>query len=243
MAKFPTTRWSMLIAARDDPAAARAALEHLCQAYRPVVLAVVRRRVGSHAQAEDLTQSFFAALIERRFETRADPLRGRFRSLLLTALTRFLSNAEAARRAQFRGADLTDSLDDEAGLVAADADPDPEGVFLRHWALTVVDRALTALREEARAAGKLPLFDALREYLVESPDGDDYARLAAQFGMRNNTLAVAVHRLRQRLRACVRAELAETVACDADVEAELEILRGALGGAWRAERGAAGADV
>jgi RNA polymerase sigma factor (sigma-70 family) len=229
----------MLIAARDDPAAARAALEHLCQAYRPVVLAVVRRRVGSHAQAEDLTQSFFAALIERRFETRADPLRGRFRSLLLTALTRFLSNAEAARRAQFRGADLTDSLD-EAGLVATDADPDPEGVFLRHWALTVVDRALNALREEARAAGKLPLFDALREYLVEAPDGDDYARLAARFGMRNNTLAVAVHRLRQRLRACVRAELAETVAWD--VEAELEILRGALGGAWKAEPRASGTE-
>lgn len=227
----------MLIAARDDPAAARAALEHLCLAYRPVVLAVVRRRVGSAVLAEDLTQSFFAALIERRIETRADPLRGRFRALLLTALTRYLSNAEAAQRAQVRGAELTsDASDDDRAVVAA-ADLDPEGVFMRHWALTVLERALAALRHETAAAGKAELFDALREYLIEAPGSDDYARLAAQFGMRSNTLAVAVHRLRQRLRDCVRAELADTVACDADVDAELQVLRSALGGALRRPSG------
>lgn len=230
MARFPTTRWSMFAAARDNPAAARAALEHLCQAYRPVVLAVVRRRVGSHALAEDLTQAFFIAMIERRIETQADPLRGRFRTLLLTALTRYLQNAEASRKVARRGGDQLHTDIDEHATAVVDGEPDPEGVFLRHWALTVIERALASLRAETAAAGKSTLFDALRDYLVEAPDNDDYARLAAQFGMRPNTLAVAVHRLRQRLRACVRAELAQTVGCDDDVEAELQVLRGALGG-------------
>lgn len=242
MARFPTTRWSVFTAARDDPAAARVALEHLCRAYRPVVLAVVRRRLGANAQAEDLTQAFFTAMIERRMETQADPLRGRFRTLLLTALNRYLHNAQAARMAVRRGGDqLHADIDDHAAAVV-DVEPDPEGVFLRHWALTVIERALAALRAETAAAGKSTLFDALRDYLVEAPDSDDYARLAAQFGMRPNTLAVAVHRLRQRLRTCVRAELAQTVGCEDDVEAELQVLRGALGGAWRRESEQAGVD-
>ena len=242
MARFPTTRWSVFTAARDDPAAARTALEHLCLAYRPVVLAVVRRRLGANAQAEDLTQAFFTAMIERRIETQADPLRGRFRTLLLTALNRYLHNAQAARMAVRRGGDQVHAdIDDHAGAIV-DAEPDPEGVFLRHWALTVIERALAAVRAETAAAGKGALFDALRDYLVEAPDSDDYARLALQFGMRPHTLAVAVHRLRQRLRASVRAELAQTVGCEDDVEAELQVLRGALGGALRREGGQAGVD-
>ncbi len=232
MAKFPTTRWSVFLAAREDPAAARAALEHLCLAYRPAVLATVRRRVGSQAQAEDLTQAFFTAMIERRIDTKADPLRGRFRSLLLTALTRYLANAQAAQHSARAGGGQAHVAVDADDATLADADPQPDAVFLRHWALTVLDRAQSALRAEALAAGKVRLYDALREYLIEAPEPADYARLAAEFNLRSNTLAVAVHRLRQRLRACVRAELAQTVANEEDVEGELQVLRGALGGSW-----------
>ena len=93
---------------------------------------------------------------------------------------------------------------------------------------------MSALQEEARVAGKAELFQELREYLVESPDDASYAHLAARFGMRSNTLAVAVHRLRQRLRACVRVELAETVSSEPELEEELDTLRQVLGGRRRA---------
>jgi len=232
MAKFPTTRWSVLVAGRDDPGAARSALEYLCGAYRRPVLAFVRRTTPSRAEAEDLTQSFFTSLIERRIDARADPLRGRFRSLLLASLRNFLSNAESARRAEIRGGGASHASLEEGLQVDADGE-DPEDAFMRHWALTVLQRALSTLHSEAELAGKLELFEALRGFLVEAPEREDYERLAERFGMRSNTLAVAVHRLRHRLRDRVRAELAETVANEDELEDELRLLRIALGGSLR----------
>lgn len=232
MGLFQTTRWSVFLAGRDDPAASRIAIEHLCQAYWRPVLAYVRRMGHPREEAEDLTQAFFTSLIERRLDSRADPLRGRFRTLLLTALKHYLQNVEAARKAERRGGGSRhESLD---GIEAAAEDGQaPEQVFIRQWAITVLDRAMAALEHDARQAGKAELFDSLREFLVEAPSADDYAQLAARHGMRPNTLAVAVHRLRQKLRQKVRAELAETVNSDADLDAELEVLRDALGGAGR----------
>ncbi len=233
MGMFPTTRWSVLVAGREDPLQARSALEYLCEAYRRPVLAYVRQRVASRAEAEDLTQSFFATLIERRIESRADPLRGRFRALLLTSLKHFLTNAEASRCAAIRGGGAAHlSLDASTEVESARGD-DPEDVFLRHWALAVLQRATQRMRGEAEAAGKLALFDALRGYLIEPPEAEDYARLAQHFDMRSNTLAVAVHRLRQRLRDAVRDELAETVCNEAELESELDLMRQAWGGVKR----------
>lgn len=237
MGGFPTTRWSLILAGRDDPAASRSALEHLCRAYRAPVLAYIRRRSSRPAEAEDLTQAFFTALIERRIEDVADPAKGRFRALLLTALVRWLANAEEQRRALRRGGGQVHADIDEQSGLSDDHDPDPEGAFQRDWALTVLKRAMAALRREAVAAGKADLFDALRDSLVETPDAEDYARIGERFGMRRNTVAVAVHRLRQRLRACVRAELADTVARSEDVDAEMEALRVALGGVLRDAKG------
>jgi RNA polymerase sigma-70 factor (ECF subfamily) len=232
MGWFPTTRWSVFLAGQQDPAASMDALKHLCTAYRAPVLAYVRRRAGPNADAEDLTQSFFAALIERRIQEQADPQRGRFRSLLLTALDRYLQNAATSQQTQRRGGGVVhENL--ESGGNDVPGDGDPEQAFLRQWALTVLARAMAALTREAQAAGKAELFDALRDYLIESPDDDAYRRLAARFGMRANTLAVAVHRLRQRLRACVRAELQDTVSSDEELRVELETLRQVLGAAGR----------
>jgi RNA polymerase sigma-70 factor (ECF subfamily) len=229
MGRFPTTRWSVFLAGQQDPSAARAALQHLCSAYRAPVLAYVRRRVGAGADADDLTQSFFTALIERRVQDQADPQRGRFRSLLLTALDRYLINAAAFAHAERRGGGMVHQDIDAAGSDVP-ADGDPEQVFVRQWALTVLSRAISALEQEARTAGKAELFDALRDYLIESPDDDAYARLAARFDMRSNTLAVAVHRLRQRLRACVRSELSDTVSTEQELDEEMNTLRLVLGG-------------
>lgn len=238
MGWFPTTRWSVFLAGQQDPLASRDALEHLCTVYRAPVLAYVRRRAGPRADAEDLTQSFFTALIERRIQDQADPQRGRFRSLLLTALDRYLQNASAFQLAERRGGGALHENLESAGTDLP-GEGDPEQAFLRQWALTVLSRAMSALQCEARAAGKAELFDALRDYLIESPDDDAYARLAARFGMRANTLAVAVHRLRQRLRACVRMELQDTVSSDEELEVEMDTLRQVLGGARRGDAGPA----
>ncbi len=232
MGWFPTTRWSVFLAGQHDPAAARTALQHLCSAYRAPVLAYVRRRGGARVDAEDLTQSFFTALIERRIQDHADPQRGRFRSLLLTALDRYLINAATFEHAQRRGGGVVH--DDVASSgIEVPGDGDPEQAFQRQWALTVLSRAMAALEREACTAGKSELFAALRDYLIESPDDDAYRRLAEHFGMRPNTLAVAVHRLRQRLRACVRLELQDTVSSDQELHEELDTLRQVLGGVKR----------
>jgi RNA polymerase sigma-70 factor (ECF subfamily) len=229
MGAFQTTRWSLILAARDDTPTARGALDALCRAYRPAVLTYVRGRGHSRGEAEDLTQGFFARFLERGLHASADPARGRFRVYLRTALHNFLVNSyehDAAERR--RPAQRPVELDPDR--LAAEAGEDlPERAFERAWAVTVVQRALQRLRREARAAGKGELFTRLQGFLLESPEADDYPRIAADLGVRANTVAVATHRLRQRLRELVREELADTVDRTEDVEEEYAALVGAMG--------------
>lgn len=229
MGRFETTRWSVVLKARGDPADARAALEVLCRTYRPPVLAFVRRRGYASEAAEDLTQAFFARFLERAWHASADPERGRFRTFLLTALKRFLIDADVEAGALKRGGGYRfQALDEETGDAGVTHDT-PEQVFQREWARAVIAVALARLREEARQSGKLALFEHLAEFLVERPDAADYARVAEAMKLRRNTLAVAVHRLRHRLRELVRAELTETTADAEDFERELRVLRETLG--------------
>lgn len=234
MSGFATTRWSIVLLAQGGPDEARAALETLCRTYRVPVLAYVRRH-GYRAEAtEDLVQSFFADFLERSYYANADPERGRFRAFLLTALKRFLIDADRGARRVKRGGNVhLSSLDstaaedfDGVGLVA-DADT-PDLVFERAWALTLLESAMRKLRAEAAAAGKQALFDTLSEFITERPDEADYARAANELNLRRNTLAVAVHRLRHRLRELVREEMAETTADPADMRCEQQDLRRAL---------------
>ena len=228
MGKFETTRWSLVLRARGEPADARAALEILCRTYRPPVLAFVRSRGYAADAAEDLTQSFFARFLERAWHSSADPERGRFRSLLLTALKRFLIDADTEANALKRGGAFRfESIEDDAGNDTASQET-PEAVFEREWARAVLNAAFERLREEAQAADKLALFERLGEFLIEPPDESDYARAAAELNLRRNTLAVAVHRLRHRLRELVREELAETTASREEMEQELRALRGSM---------------
>ncbi|HVV96735.1 MAG TPA: sigma-70 family RNA polymerase sigma factor [Rhodanobacteraceae bacterium] len=228
MSRFETTRWSLVLKARADAPDARTALEALCRSYRPPVLAYVRSRGYAPEAADDLVQGFFERFLDRAWHAGADSERGRFRAYLLTMLKRYLSNVAIEARAHKRGGDARiEPLDDADGALEGDDTPDRS--FERAWAVTLLGRALARLRSEADEVGKAALFDALKEFLVERPDEADYARVAAKLGMRRNTLAVSVHRLRHRLRQLIEDELAETTGSEPDLEAEFAHLRTALG--------------
>ncbi len=214
MGLFQTTRWSLVLQTRD--ANARHALEELCRSYRGPVLTYVRRSVSRAGDAEDLTQAFFERLLAHRAYEQADPARGSFRAFLLTALRRFLINAEAFNRATKRGGGsepvpLFEWSD--VGEMEPDAlvtDESPETAFDRSFALAVLRRAMVQLQAEAATAGKADQFATLKGFLSEEPGAADYVELAQRLGMRANTVAVTVHRLRQRLRTLVRSELDDT---------------------------------
>jgi RNA polymerase sigma factor (sigma-70 family) len=233
MARFDSTQWSLVLQAREDTPDARTALDRLCRVYRPPVVAYIRGRGYASEAAEDLTQTFFARFVEGAYHASADPERGRFRAFLLVTLKRFLINANAEAHALKRGGDISlRRLDDSQFNVeqfSADGEG-PEQAFERSWAISVLDAAMRRLRSEAREAGKTEMFEQLSEFLTERPDEADYERAARALNLRRNTLAVAVHRLRHRLRELVRAELAQTTAAREDLETELRDLRATLVG-------------
>jgi len=231
---FATTRWS-LIAAAQDPAApeARQALAELCAAYWYPVYAYVRRRGHDHHAAQDLTQGFFARLLEKNDLAAADQTRGRFRSFLLTACQHFLANEHDRATAQKRGGgqahvplDFTDA-DGRFAREPAD-ETTPERVFDRQWALGVLDRVLAGLRDEYVESGRAKLFDSLKGSLTGATEVG-YAEMADQLRMTVGAVKVAVHRLRQRYKDRLRAAIAETVATPEEVEDEIRDLFAALG--------------
>jgi RNA polymerase sigma-70 factor (ECF subfamily) len=231
---FATTRWS-LVAAAKDPAApqAREALADLCRLYWYPVYAYVRRRGHNHHTAQDLTQAFFARLLEKNDLAAADRTRGRFRSYLLTACQHFLDNEHDRETAKKRGGGRTrvplDFADADGRYSREPADADtPERLFDRQWALGLLDRALAELRGEYAESGRGKLFDALKDCLTGGADVA-YAELATRLGMTEGAVKVAVHRLRQRYRDRLRGLIADTVATDDEVDAEIRDLFAALG--------------
>lgn len=235
---FATTRWSLIMDARTDAPSARQALEQICRAYRRPVLEFVRMHGHTRADAEDLTQEFFARLLEGRWDRRADPERGRFRSFLLAALKHFLTNSTRATRAAKRGGgEVRVGLDDVEATLRSPDPRSPDQEFERAWAMTVVERAMARLGEEMTASGKGVLFEQLLPYIGESPDADDYRTLADRLGARPNTIAVAVHRLRARLRELVHAEVADQTEGPVAMARELRFLRSTLGRAGQGSNG------
>ena len=223
MGAFQTTRWSLILASRDETRDGAAALDQLCRIYRSPVLAYVRHHGHGPDDAEELTQSFFAYLLDREMVHRADPARGSFRAFLVSAIRHFLSDVRSAGRARKRGGDAVRVPLEDTDAAAPDAET-PEAAFDREYALTVLSRALAALEREAREGDRLELFRALKPFLVESPDADEYAAVAARLGQRRNTVAVAIHRLRERLRQLVRAEVAETTGSPEQLDEEMKAL-------------------
>lgn len=229
--RFETTRWSLVLEASS--AEQEHALEHLCRAYRPPVLAYVRRLGITASEAEDLTQEFFARIVlENQLHRRADPRRGRFRSFLVAALKNFLVSDGMRRSARKRGGGIPHCDIDGSSAMADDVlhgDDGPERAFERSWALTVLARAREQLATEAAEAGNVRLFERLKPFLSEQPDAAEYATIADELDMRPNTVAVAVHRLRQRLRELVLEELSQTVAGARDLRDEMGFMRRSLG--------------
>lgn len=227
MSRFQTTRWSVVLEARAGSEESRRALELLCRTYRAPVVAFLRGRGSSNEDAEDLAQAFFTRFIERDFHAQADPARGRFRSFLLTSLKHFLDDAREREQALKRGGRVQwQSLDDGAEL--AGARETPEQAFERAWAQAALRAAMRRLQAETSAAGKAALFAQLCEFLIERPDESEYQRIAETLNLRRNTLAVAVHRLRVRLRELVREELADTATDARELDREMHELRQSL---------------
>jgi RNA polymerase sigma-70 factor (ECF subfamily) len=234
--QFHTTHWSLVVAAAaEEGEQPRAALEELCQAYWYPLYAFLRRRGHSVEDSRDLTQGFFAALLERGYLADADPDRGRFRSFLLTAVARFASKEQDRANAQKRGGgQALLSLDFAEGEARYQREPadnwTPERIFDRRWALTLLERTLARLRDEHAAEGKLTQFETLKIFLTGESGAPPYEQIARRLGTSEGAVKVAVHRLRQKYRELLRAEIAQTVAQQEDVDDELNTLLAALRG-------------
>lgn len=226
----------MVVAAgRRSSPASKAALADLCQRYWYPLYVYVRRRVADLDEARDLTQDFFARLLEKNTLALADPQRGRFRSFLLTALKHFLINEWEKNRAQKRGGGRKvlaidfDAKDQQWALEPAHAWT-PERLYERQWALTLLDEVLAKLRREFQIAGKTRLFEQLKSFLVGDSAKTSHADAAERLGMTEGAVKVAAHRLRKRYRELLRHEVAQTVSDDKEVEDEIRALFRSLAG-------------
>jgi RNA polymerase sigma factor (sigma-70 family) len=226
--RFQTTQWSIVLDAGGKGEGAHTALATLCETYRPPVFAYVCARVGNREDAEDLTQAFFAHLLERHLPARADRDRGRFRSFLLKSLNHFLTTEWQRNNAQRRGGKAILVADDAIESLSSD-EAGPEELFEREWARTVLREAMRRLETEVKTADREKMFAALRPYLTEAPDPGDYDSIVEQTGIRRNTIAVAVHRLRARLQELVLDVIADTASDAAEIQAELRRMRNIMG--------------
>jgi RNA polymerase sigma-70 factor (ECF subfamily) len=233
---FPTTHWSAVLSAGAGAEPnAQAALERLCRAYWYPLYAYVRRQGRSVEEAQDLTQEFFARLLQKEYLRHPDPARGRFRTFLLTALKRFLVNdwekGRAARRGDGQPVISWDQHETETRFLAEPADQStPEKAFEKRWAVTLLEQVLEQLREEFTASGKAERFERLKVLLWGEKGSPPYAEVAAELGLTEGALKVVVHRLRRRYRELLRAEVAHTVARPEEVDEELRHLIAVISG-------------
>jgi len=226
---FVTTHWSVVLAAQGRSPAAEEALEKLCRSYWWPLYGFVRRQGYGPEDAQDLTQGFFARLLERGDLKVVRQEKGRLRSYLLVSLKNFISKERVRARAVKRGEGRPlIPLEELLAREGADREPadtlSPDRIYERRWALTLLEQVLTRLGEEYRAAGNAPLFDRLKELFVEEPGQPSQAAIAGELGMTQNAVKQAFHRLRQRYRVLLREEIAHTVAVPGDVEDELRHL-------------------
>jgi DNA-directed RNA polymerase specialized sigma24 family protein len=235
---FPATHWSVVLeAGRGDDSEARAALEILCRRYWYPIYAFVRQQGRAHHEAEDCTQEFLARLLATHGVSHARPERGRFRAFLASSLRHFLVNewhkAQTAKRGGGATFEPLDWGDAEHRFAHEPADPGltPEQSFDRNWALGLIDRAVSELRDEYGRSGREALFDALRPVLFGDSADESLAQQAAGLGMNVHALTMALHRLRRRLGEHLRAYVAETVGGEAEIDDELRQLMASCGGA------------
>jgi RNA polymerase sigma-70 factor (ECF subfamily) len=228
-AVFATTHWTVVLEAQGESPAAREALEKLCRTYWRPIFAFLRRQGIPPQEAEDITQGFFAELLERRSLSAVRKEKGRLRSFLLGGLKYFLANEERRAMAIKRGKGQRpiplEELRAGERIEAEPADPmTPDQIYERRWALTVLERVLSRLKDEYLAADNAALFDSLKQLLADEPGSPAQAEIAARLGMSENAVRQAFYRFRQRYQALLREEIANTVATPGDIEDELRHL-------------------
>jgi len=227
---FVTTHWSVVLSAREkESPQSAAALETLCRTYWYPLYAYLRRRGRGPHDAQDLTQGFFARLLQKDYLQAAARERGKFRTFLLVALTRYLANEWDREHAQKRGGfSPVVSIDQELAESRFAAEPfhnvQPDVLFDRQWAMTLLDRTMTRLQEEYVASGRAKLFEYLQSCLAREESALPYAEIAARLKLTEAAVKMAVQRLRARYREILRAEIAHTVSSPEEIEEELRHL-------------------
>lgn len=226
---FTTTHWSLVLTAQEESPAAHEALEKLCRIYWRPVCSFVQRQGFGLEEAKDITQGFFAQLLERRSFNAVRKEKGRLRSYLLGALKYFLADeqrrASAIKRGKGQRLIQLEELYTDERIELEPADPvTAELIYERRWALTVLEQVLSRLKDEYQAADNAILFDSLKQLLPDEPGSPSQAQIAAQLGMTENAVRQAFYRFRQRYQSLLREEIAHTVATPGDIEDELRHL-------------------
>jgi RNA polymerase sigma-70 factor (ECF subfamily) len=233
---FAATHWSMVLAAgRNDLAGAAAALERLCRTYWYPIYAFIRRRGSDQHDAEDLTQAFFAFLLEKETLRKVDRGKGKFRTFLLAALTNFLANEwDKGQTLKRGGRREIVSLDETVAEGRYRREPveslTPEKLFERRWASTVIEQVLARLKQEYAAGGKADVFAKLEPALTRELLSGACAAWAKELGMSEGAVKVALHRLRRRFGEVLRSEIAHTVSSPEEIDDEIRHLFAAIAG-------------
>jgi RNA polymerase sigma-70 factor (ECF subfamily) len=231
--QWATTSWTQVLAARDAPSSeARQALEGLCQAYWYPLYVFVRHQGLDAEEAQDVTQAYFAALVEKDYLADFDPELGRFRVFLKASIKHFLSKEREKAKAWKRGG--------RTSVVSLDADVEtryslepvdrltPEDIYERRWALTLVERVLSTVREESKKAGREEEFDQLKGFLTGGQPKVPYSEVAEKLGTLEDAVKASVHRMRQRFGKMLREEIGATVASPEEVDDEVRHLLGVI---------------
>jgi RNA polymerase sigma factor (sigma-70 family) len=232
-AAFSTTHWSVVLKAQGESPAAREALEELCRIYWRPVYSFVRRHGTGSEEAKDITQGFFALLLERKDFQSVRQEKGRLRSFILASLKHFMANERRDAAAIKRGGGKTliplDEIEaDDFSEFDFSETVNADLLYDRRWAVTVLDRVFARLREESQKSANAPLLEKLNTLLSDEPDRPSQGEIAHEFGMTENAVKQAFHRLRQRYRKLLHEEVAHTVATPAEIEDELRYLIAAL---------------
>jgi RNA polymerase sigma factor (sigma-70 family) len=228
-AAFTTTHWTVVLEAQGESPAAQEALEKLCRTYWRPIYGFVRRQGARPEEAEDLTQGFFALILERKDLNTVRKEKGRLRSYLLTSVKHFLADDARHAMAVKRGKGqrlipLDDIRDGERVEIDRSDRLTADQIYERRWAFTVLEQVMARLRDEYRGAGNLRFFDQMKKMLMDEPDRPSQAQVASEFDMTENAVKQAFYRFRQRYQVLLREEIAHTVAIPSDIEDELRHL-------------------
>jgi RNA polymerase sigma factor (sigma-70 family) len=232
---FVTTHWSVVLSAQDPHnSRSRQALESLCRTYWYPLYSFARRAGHSPPDAEDLTQGFFARLLEKDYLKAAASDKGRFRTFLLVAIKRYMANEWDRQHAQKRGGFAAVVPIDQKLAEARFASElthhlSPDVLFERQWAMTLLDQTMTQLQEEYAASGRAELFDCLRRCLAKDESALPYTEIASRLKMTEASVKMTVHRLRSRYREILQNEIAQTVSTPGEIQEEIRHLFSSFG--------------